>query len=255
MAVNDMPLARHLLAANRLPADRLETSGPQVESAVTGFPDAYFLLHNSVWDWSLSHPNALEQKDALECTRRRLEQTRAPFLSIHLGFSAAQVAFRDGMQRMSPILAGAELLDHVVRNARELASLLEVPLLLENLDFNPTGAYDHICEPAFIHEAVTRADVFFLLDLAHAQVSASRLGYKLEDYLAALPLDRVRQLHLSGPRDRDGTLWDAHEPLREEDYALLHDILKVTEPWSITLEYGKDEEELLGQLERLRAML
>lgn len=34
-----------------------------------------------------------------------------------------------------------------------------------------------------------------LPDLAHAQVSATRLGYSLEAFLEALPLERVEQLH------------------------------------------------------------
>jgi uncharacterized protein (UPF0276 family) len=65
----------------------------------------------------------------------------------------------------------------------------------------------------------------------------------------------VRQLHVSGPRPRDGVLADAHEPLLEEDYALLHDVLRQTRPLALTLEYYRDEAALQEQIGRLRELL
>lgn len=51
------------------------------------------LLHNAVWDWSLSNPEALSNPEVLRLTQKRLGLTRAPYLSIHLGYSATHVAF------------------------------------------------------------------------------------------------------------------------------------------------------------------
>lgn len=112
-----------------------------------------------------------------------------------------------------------------------------------------------MCEPALIAELVEATGADLLLDLAHAQVSASRLGYALESYLQRLPLERVRQLHISGPRHDGTTLFDAHEPLREADYTLLAWVLNETDPAVLTLEYGKDENALLDQVRRLRQQL
>src|SRR5262249_54549759 len=119
----------------------------------------------------------------------------------------------------------------------------------------PGGAYEHVCEPAFIAAVLSETSVGLLLDLAHAQVSASRLGLPIEDYLGQLPLDQVRQLHISGPRWRDGELYDAHEALLEEDYRLLEWVLARTQPWALTLEYNREEAELRAELVRLRGML
>jgi uncharacterized protein (UPF0276 family) len=98
-------------------------------------------------------------------------------------------------------------------------------------------------------------DTYFLLDLAHAQVSASRLGFAPSDYVAQLPLERVQQLHVSGPRPVDGTLTDVHETLRSADYSLLESVLERTDPWAVTLEYRRDAHTLATQLDRFRAML
>jgi hypothetical protein len=128
-------------------------------------------------------------------------------------------------------------------------------LLLENLDYNSGGAYEHICEPEFIRDVLEETGAELLLDIGHARVAAARLGIPMDSYLTRLPLDRVRELHISSPRPRDGVLADAHEPLREDDYALLDDVLRITNPAALTLEYFREEAPLREQLGRLRAML
>jgi uncharacterized protein (UPF0276 family) len=132
---------------------------------------------------------------------------------------------------------------------------IPVRLFLENLDYNPGGAYEHVCEPEFIAAVLEESEVDLLLDLAHARVSASRLGFSIADYLMRLPMERVRQVHVSGPRLRDGVMVDAHEPLLEEDYTLLRELLDLTAPLALTLEYDRNETALKEQLGELRAIL
>ena len=254
LAVSDSPLARSLLCEHKLSVP-VETGGPLTTSAIEEFPEHPWLLHNSVWNWSLAHPRALEQQDVLAVTRRAVMETRAPWLSVHLGFSAEHVAFRDGMQPVSEILGREQLIPKLTTTIDALKAAVEVPLLLENLDYNATGAYEHICEPEVISSVLRDTDTWFLLDLAHAQVSASRLGYTVDDYLAQLPLERVRQLHLSGPRPVGERLKDVHETMRLTDYELLAGVLEKTKPWAVTLEYRRDADLLASQLERLQTLL
>ncbi len=255
LAVAYGPLALDLFAAHEIEADYLEVAGPLADEAATRAPGRRLLLHNSVFDWSLGHPAALTQRDVMVRTRHTLAITHAPWLSIHLGFSTAQVGFDGVMQARSPVLARDELLGRVCRNVRALARAIPVPLLLENLDYCPGGAYEHVCAPDFIAAVIAETGAGLLLDLAHAQVSAAGLGLPITDYLDHLPLERVCQLHVSGPRRRDGMLTDAHEPLSEEDYALLERVLRQTRPRALTLEYGRDAAALREQLVRLRPML
>ncbi len=254
VAVSDTPLSRVLLREKMLEVP-VETSGPLVASAVAEFPAHAWLLHNSVWDWSLAHPQALEQKDVLAVTRRALEQTRAPWLSVHLGYSAAHVTFQNGFQATSPTLSRSQVVANIIANVNALKAELDVPLLLENSDYNPSGAYEYVCEPEVIRTVLEATDTYFLLDLSHAQVSASRLGVALDDYLAGLSLERVRQLHVNGPRLVESTLEDVHETMRETDYELLSEILERTCPWAVMLEYGRDAALLLEQLDRLQTVL
>jgi len=255
LAVSDFDLPRSLLAAGRLDVDYLETGGHFVERTVAQFPDRPLLLHNSVFNWSLAHPTALEEQQIVQRTLDALERTHAPWLSVHLGFSAAEVFFDVHMTACTPALPRAELLANICRNVRALASAIPVPLILENLDYCPGGAYEHICEPTFIAAVLNATDAGLLLDVAHARVSATRLGLAIETYLGQMPLDRVRQLHISGPRSRDGVLFDAHAALLDEDYALLEWVLLRTKPLALTLEYNREEAELRAELARLRVLL
>jgi uncharacterized protein (UPF0276 family) len=255
LAVSDRALARRLFAARALDVDYLETGGHFVERTVAEFPGQTLLLHNSLFNWSLGHPTALEQQDAVARTLQTLALTGAPWLSVHLGFSAAEIVFGEGMQAKTPTLPRDELFANICRNVRGLAAAIPVPLILENLDYLPSGAYEHICEPQFIAAVLAETGVGLLLDLAHARVSAARLRIPIADYLAQLPLDRVRQLHVSGPRLCDGVLADAHETLLDEDYALLCDVLRQARPLALTLEYYDDEAALHEQISRLRGLL
>jgi uncharacterized protein (UPF0276 family) len=65
----------------------------------------------------------------------------------------------------------------------------------------------------------------------------------------------VAQLHVSGPRMHDGRLVDSHEPLQEEDYALVDFILARARPKVVTLEYIRRRDPLEEQLQRLRRIL
>jgi uncharacterized protein (UPF0276 family) len=165
------------------------------------------------------------------------------------------VAFEKWNTPRSAVLGRDDIFTTICRNTRALGQALPVPLILENLDYCPGGAYEHICEPDFIRGVLAETGAGLLLDLAHARVSAARLGLPIARYLGRLPLERVAQLHISGPRLYNGVLADAHEPLQEEDYALLEDVLTATRPHALTLEYSRDEDALLEQVQRLRTIL
>lgn len=257
LGISDRDLTRRLMAAGGIPIDFLETGGPRAATAAAlpGVPR--LLVHNAVWNWSLADPRALDAAGVMSTTREVLARTAAPWLSVHLGFASAGVAAEgDAMVPRSPVLPREMVRQSIVATARDLATALPVPLLLENLDYWPTGAYEYVSEPAFIAGVLEAAPVEFLLDLAHAQVAAARLGIPIDDYLALLPLRRVRELHVSGPRFVEGALFDAHEPLVEEDYRLIALVLGAVRPQAVTFEYhGEDGAAVAAELPRLRRAL
>lgn len=137
----------------------------------------------------------------------------------------AYIANGDVLTRDSLISLTAERIAHI-------RDRLGCRLAVENLNYYPTDAYKHVCEPDFIAEIVRSNDVGFVLDLAHAVVSAENLGIALDAYLAALPLERVVEIHLSAPGVCDGTqdgLWrDLHGSPTQREYAILTSVLSHT---------------------------
>jgi uncharacterized protein (UPF0276 family) len=187
-----------------------------------------------------------------------VERTRTPWFSMHLGFSAERVRFDGHMLPLTPPLERGDLLQRVIDSVARAKAQTPVPLLLENLDYCPEGAYEHICDPSFISEVLTATDTGLLLDLGHLQVSASWLGVSPEDMLAQLPLDRVVEVHISSPRpvsDEDRRLNDVHEELTDYDLELLHHLLERTTPRVVVLEYRRDVDQLRSQLLRLGRVL
>lgn len=142
-----------------------------------------------------------------------------------------------------------------IRQVRRLARSIQVPVILENIEPLPFDGYDFEVETERITQVLEGAECGFLLDIGHARVSAAVLEVDVYDYLSGLPLNRVVQVHISGPRMRDGRLVDAHEPLQETDYALLDFVLERTQPQVVTLEYIREREALREQLFRLRGIL
>jgi uncharacterized protein (UPF0276 family) len=76
----------------------------------------------------------------------------------------------------------------------------------------------------------------------------------LETYLGKLPLERVVEIHVSGPRRRGGRLLDGHESLQPVDFRLLESLLSSLTPQAVTLEYIRDKGTLSWQLKQLRRM-
>ena len=59
-------------------------------------------------------------------------------------------------------------------------------------------------------EVAHRADCGILLDVNNVYVSAVNHGFDPEKYLAAVPADRVWEIHLAGHTDRGSHLLDTH---------------------------------------------
>lgn len=216
------------------------------------------LLHNLDRDVSLAHPAAIDDAWGARISAA-LKRTGTPWFSMHLGFSAECVRFVDThMLPESPTLPRETLRERIVAAARVAKGLVDAPLLLENLDYCPGGAYEHVCEPAFIREVLEEADCGLLLDLGHLQVTADWLGLTSEAMLDQLPLERVVEVHTSSPsvsNDGNGKLSDTHDALTERDLDLLRAVLGRCSPRMVVLEYRKDDEQLRAQLLQLGRVL
>lgn len=185
-----------------------------------------------------------------------LNCTESPWVSMHItmwlpGMVWLMLRFGWRMPLPNPKRATQRFIQQVTRLARSI----RVPVILENMQPLPFEGYDFEVQPERLTEVLEKANCGFVLDTGHARVSAAVLGMDVHDYLNSLPLDRVVQVHVSGPRVRDGRLVDAHEPLQEIDYALLDFVLARAHTQVVTLEYIRERDALREQLLCLQDIL
>ena len=102
-----------------------------------------------------------------------------------------------------------------------------------------------VLEPEIITQVVRDTGVGFLLDLAHARVTSLQLGLDVRDYVARLPLEHLRELHITGTRyEIEKQRWNDHFPMTEPDWALAEWAMEQIQagrwpqPWVVSLEYG-----------------
>lgn len=85
-------------------------------------------------------------------------------------------------------------------------------ILIENLDYHPTGAYEYICEPNFISKVAKNTNCGVLLDLAHTIISAHSFGMDMVDFVEKIGIDQIYEVHVNSPLYKKGNWYDIDEP-------------------------------------------
>ena len=128
---------------------------------------------------------------------------------------------------------------------------------LENNNYYPTKAYDIIADADFISHIVRKNNLFFLFDLAHAQVTASNKKIDYQDYLKSLPMDLMIQMHICRPRIHDNKI--SHDTHYLPNKKMFEEIKLLTNKYKnlkfFTIEYYKNTEKLIESIIKLKKIL
>ncbi len=98
-------------------------------------------------------------------------------------------------------------------------------VIVENVPIPESAPHTHLfsdlnADPAVMRRVVEASGTGFLLDLGHARRSATHFRMDPREYVAQLPVERLRELHITGVFTYpDGTQND-HMPMMDEDWAL-----------------------------------
>jgi uncharacterized protein len=101
-------------------------------------------------------------------------------------------------------------LAHVARRVEVVQERLGRRILLENPSSYLVLEGD-MTEHEFLAELARRADCGILLDVNNVFVSAHNHGWDAGAYLAAMPAERVGQIHLAGHSQDGALLIDTHD--------------------------------------------
>lgn len=176
-----------------------------------------------------------------------LEQTSTHYVNIHLAPHIGQFPGlhldSDDRQWLDPMA------ERVIRDI-ELAirEFGRSRIILENVPYDPDPQYmipRLATLPEFVTRVVDATGCGFLLDIAHARIAALYLEMGAYDYLDAMPVEGLREVHITGTAfDEQDAFWKDHTPMSEDDWALAEYVLvrigrgEWHYPEIVALEYG-----------------
>jgi uncharacterized protein (UPF0276 family) len=166
------------------------------------------------------------------------DRTGARWVSDHLCWTG--VAGKNAHDLL-PMPYTEEALDHVVGRVRAVQDFLGTPLALENPSTYVEFAGSTMPEWEFLGRLADEADCALLLDVNNVYVSAFNHGFDPRTYLAAIPFDRVVQLHVAGHTHHGTHIVDTHiGPVRDEVWSLLGEAWRRANGVSVLLEWDAE---------------
>lgn len=254
LSVNYSESLLHLLRENSVKIDAIEWSSilplKLIQDTRSKFPELAFTFHPGRMDFSRSGIQKLNTYLS-HCSQ-------TPFVSIHLAPLPKLITWPALHKNIFlPEPRAKSCVNRFIAQILTLKQQTHLPVVLENMPSLHPARYLFETDPQIITRILNQSDCLLLLDLAHARIAASIRGLSTEEYLTALPLEKVIQIHMSGVKTkRDGYLFDAHEKLGPTDLRLLEWTLQRTQPQWLTLEYFRENSSaLLEQLTLLSSYL
>jgi uncharacterized protein (UPF0276 family) len=96
-----------------------------------------------------------------------------------------------------PIPFTGDAVKFVANRIRQVQDFLEQPMAIENISYY-AAPQQELSEIDFISAVLEEADCDLLLDVNNIYVNSINHGYDAEDFLAALPGDRIAYGHIAG---------------------------------------------------------
>jgi uncharacterized protein len=136
-----------------------------------------------------------------------------------------------------PLPYTEEALKHVVQRVRTVQDILSRRILLENVSSYVSFCDSRLTEWDFLRTVAEEADCLILLDVNNVYVSSVNHEFDPHDYLAAIPIERVQQMHLAGHQNHGDYLIDTHDhPVADPVWALYADAVRRFGPVSTMIE-------------------
>jgi uncharacterized protein (UPF0276 family) len=206
---------------------------------------------------SIGSPDPLNER-YLERLTALAERLDTPWFSDHLSYSSAfGVEYHD----LIPLPFTREAVDHVVPRAREVQDRVGRPFLLENPSYYVAIPGAEMSEAEFLSTVATEADCGILLDINNVYVNSTNHGYDALEFLDALPLERITQVHIAGHDATGEFIVDTHgahidAPVFELYGELVRRLVGLDQPVWTLLEWDHgvpDLETLLAESTKVRA--
>lgn len=146
-------------------------------------------------------------------------------ISDHLCWTGAHGV---NLHDLNPLPMTQETIDHVCGRVGRVQDFLGRTILLENASTYVTFEADEMPEWTFLSAIARKSGCGILLDVNNIYVSSVNHGFSPSDYLAGIPVDRVRQIHLAGHQNNGDHLVDTHDaPVADPVWELYADAVRL----------------------------
>lgn len=150
--------------------------------------------------------------------KRLIERIEPLWISDHLCWTGVN---GHNLHDLMPLPYTEEALVHVSDRIARVQDRLGCRMGIENVSSYMSYTADAMPEWEFITAVAARADCGILLDINNVFVSAHNHGFDPDQYIQAIPPERVFQFHLAGHSEQGPLLIDTHDhPVRDEVWAL-----------------------------------
>lgn len=193
--------------------------------------------------------------DYLRSVRALAQRIEPEGISDHLCWTGvAGVNLHD----LLPLPFTEEALAHVAGRMRQVQDLLGRRVLLENVSSYVGFHAADMTEWEFVAAVSEAADCLLLLDVNNVYVNSVNHGFDAAAYLRALPVERVRQLHLAGHSRQGRWLVDTHDGPVDDAVWQLYEIAIARFPHAATMIERDDRipplTDLIEELDRARRL-
>jgi len=220
---------------------------------LTRIRDRYpVVMHGVSMSIGSSAPLDLDYLAQVKALAARVEPR---WISDHLCWTG--IAGRN-MHDLLPLPYTEEALANVVERVQSVQDILGRRILLENVSSYVSYVDSRLTEWEFLREIAERADCLILLDVNNIYVSSVNHEFAPLDYLDAIPIERVQQIHLAGHENHGDYLIDTHDhPIPDPVWDLYGAALRRFGPVTTMIERDANIpplEELCSELEAARAL-
>ena len=168
---------------------------------------------------SLGSADPLNQEHLHKLTKL-VRRVNPCFVSDHLAWCSVNQRY---MHDLLPLPFTADTLTHLVNRIKQVQDFLEQPILIENISSYLQFSISEMQETEFLVAVAKQANCGILLDINNIYVNACNFNFNPYLYLAAIPADLVKEIHLAGftASTSSTLLIDTHnQPVAEEVWKL-----------------------------------
>lgn len=147
-------------------------------------------------------------KKYLQDLKKLAQRVKPKWISDHLCWTGTQGI---NLHDLMPLPYTEEALAHLVRRITQVQDFLDQRILVENVSSYLSFPHSTLSEWEFLRELAQQADCLILLDINNIHVSAHNHGFDPLTYLAAMPAERIQQIHLAGHLNQGDYSIDTHD--------------------------------------------